>query len=242
METKLLLQPMKIYNANEREGYHMRIEAIIFIIIITTTIVTSWYIYNGKRKDIDELTMTTKSALRDPEFYERVYSEESYQELLELFDEFENQLKAFISILKDDERLRALDRLGIYFLSSEELNQGISFANEVNVYEGQIIRGSSDRLIRIIKNNLELISIIEKFSEKAIFHSAVSINRVNWSGEETWTVSFSIRHEHLPFIKSDTSEIHHAWASFIYTKSEVDLRQTIRKISDDWYMEIMTRD
>jgi hypothetical protein len=167
-----------------------------------------------------------------------MFSEENYQELEELFQSMDEEIKGLVSALSGDGFLMDSGGISIRFINDVEFN---SFAavrdGQVGIRDGKIIESYTDELAEAIERNTELMSFIELIDKRGVMWGvSYSIDSIY---EETWRVRFHIRPEYVSFIGTDLQDDIRSY--FLFQEGTRRIQRT-REIEEGWYIHIETRD
>ena len=165
---------------------------------------------------------------------ERLYSEENYQQLAELFETVEDELEEFIMQMREIDMLYTSELRSIVFPpTGDNLNRynNLPFSRII-VYEGEILEEmSTEHYVDTFMNNSELTNLLKQISEAGVI---LSIAFGRWRETEDVRVEFVINTDFTPFIVGNNNFNN----AFFYIESSYEASPSVREIRENWYMWI----
>jgi hypothetical protein len=166
--------------------------------------------------------------------FERLFAEESYQEVADLFESMKDEMNRVIRFTEEDDMLNNHERFFITFFTEREYHDTKRWVRgDIIMYDGDISEErSSSELVAFLRNNAELFYTIKDISERGV------VRGIGITIEPRKRVNFYIRPQSLTFVDSDMERV----VDIFYIYSIVELQtesRRIRRLEDNWYMQIM---
>ena len=203
---------------------------VIIVVLIFVLIVGSAVGYITNRERIDQW--------RRERWIARVFSEENYQKLEELFKSIKEELEQFTLTLKESDMIYIQESYVINFpLKGDNLSRFGNFGNrnQILVYDGDIIREkSTDSFVEGFIGDSQLAEILNTISRTGVIQS-IDVAKWQSTSAENIRISFWINTIYTPFIVGNYNFPN----AIFYIEGAEGLDEIrYRKVGDGWYIWI----